>query len=124
MVQAATLRRRRITPMFLTIFLTLLVGTAALAAAIAWGGPPHVSPLASINDPFKGVDSRDVPPAQHYTARDGTSLAWHSYRPAGTVLDAPQRRVCWCMGRPRAGSRTIRWRRLWPQKAMPWPPWT
>lgn len=79
--------------MFLTIFLTLLVGTAALAAAIAWGGPPHVSPLASINDPFKGVDSRDVPPAQHYTARDGTSLAWHSYRPAGTVLDAPQRRV-------------------------------
>ena len=93
MVLSATLRRRRITPMLLTIFLTLLVGTAALAAAIAWGGPPHVSPLASINDPFKGVDSHNVPPSQLYTARDGTSLAWHSYRPAMEVPDAPQRRV-------------------------------
>jgi pimeloyl-ACP methyl ester carboxylesterase len=92
MTQSPTLRPRRLYPMLIA---TLLVtaGIAGLAAAIAWGGPKDIAPLASINDPFKHVDYSGVPPAQHYTARDGTSLAWHGYRPALAMAETLQRRV-------------------------------
>lgn len=79
--------------------LLLTAAIAGLAAAIAWGGPKDIPPLASFNNPFKDVDYSNVPPAQRYTARDGTSLAWHGYTPAGGAggtgasASAPLRRV-------------------------------
>ena len=39
--------------------LVLLV--LALIAALAFGGPKPIAPLASINAPFKNVDFSDVP---------------------------------------------------------------
>ena len=56
--------------------------SGGVAAAVAWGGPRELPPLPSINDPFRGVDFSTVPAAQHYTARDGTALAFHAYPPA------------------------------------------
>lgn len=95
MVRPTTLRRRRrVAPMLLTAFLTLLACTAVLAAAIAWGGPRDIQPLASINDPFAGVDWRGIPGTQRYSARDGTSLAWYSYPATTTATKGePVRRV-------------------------------
>ena len=86
-------RRRYAMFIAATLLTAVLAALAGLAAAIAWGGPKDIPPLASINNPFKDVDYSNVPPAQRYTARDGASLAWHSYSPAGAAPDAPQRRV-------------------------------
>ncbi len=66
---------------------------AALAAAIAWGGPKDITPLASVNTPFDGVDFSGLPPAQRYTARDGTAPAWYAYAPASDAASTPPRRV-------------------------------
>eukprot|EP01034_Spumella_vulgaris_P017582 gene17582-22420_t len=76
-------RRRYTTWIAATLLTAVLAALAGLAAAIAWGGPKNIPPLASINNPFKDVDYSNVPPAQRYTARDGTSLAWHGYSPTG-----------------------------------------
>lgn len=62
-------------------------------AAVAWGGPKDIPPLASINNPFRDVDYSKVPKVQRYTARDGTSLAWYGYTPAPSANTAPARRV-------------------------------
>jgi len=63
------------------------------AAAVTWGGPKDIPPLASINNPFRDVDYSKVPKVQRYTARDGTSLAWYGYTPAPSATTAPARRV-------------------------------
>lgn len=52
---------------------------AALATAIAFGGPARLRPLQSVNDPFKSVDFSDLPPADRFAARDGTQLAYRTY---------------------------------------------
>ena len=65
----------------------------ALLAAMAWGGPRGIAPLASVNSPFEGVDFSGLPPVQRYTARDGTPLAWHAYGPATPGAAGPARRV-------------------------------
>ncbi|MES2612199.1 MAG: hypothetical protein V4679_18245 [Pseudomonadota bacterium] len=65
----------------------------ALLAAIAWGGPRDIAPLASVKTPFAGVDFSGLPPVQRYTARDGTPLAWHAYGPAMPGAARPVRRV-------------------------------
>lgn len=82
----------RALPLLITsvLVLALVVG---LAAAITWGGPKDIAPLASINDPFSSVDNSRLPPVQQYTARDGTSLAWRAYSPTHPVAGAVQRRV-------------------------------
>ena len=81
--------------MFLKTLLLLLVLLAALAAAVAaaliWGGPGPIAPLASINEPFAKVDYSALPAPSHYTARDGTVMAWLHYPPAGN--DAKARRI-------------------------------
>lgn len=92
MTQTSRLRPRSRYPLFIAAAL-LTLGLAGLAAAIAWGGPHDIPPLSSINNPFKGVDYGGVPPAQRYTARDGTSLAWHGYSPSPATAATPQRRV-------------------------------
>lgn len=66
----------------------------ALLAAMAWGGPRDIAPLASVNSPFEGVDFSGLPPVQRYAARDGTPMAWHAYGPAAPGAAGPrQRRV-------------------------------
>jgi len=76
--------------LLLALLLTAIVGCAA---AVAWGGPKEIPPLASINNPFRGVDYSSVPRVQRYTARDGTSLAWHGYLPMPSTATTPMRRV-------------------------------
>ena len=104
MTPTRTPQPRRRYAMFIaaTLLTAVLAALAGLAAAIAWGGPKDIPPLASINNPFKDVDYSNVPPAQRYTARDGASLAWHGYSPTGGTggtggtdasASAPQRRV-------------------------------
>jgi pimeloyl-ACP methyl ester carboxylesterase len=65
----------------------------ACAAAVTWGGPHDIPPLASINDPFKGIDFSNVPKVQRFIARDDTSLAWYGYQPVPSIATAPVRRV-------------------------------
>lgn len=74
-----------------TALLTVLL--VALAMAIVWGGPKDITPLASVNSPFDGVDFSSVPPAQQYRARDGSTLAWYGYEPAHDARSSPPRRV-------------------------------
>lgn len=93
MARPSLLRQRRITPMLVTFALVLIAFVAVLASALAFGGPRDIAPLASVNDPFEKVDFSRVPPAQRYTARDGTPLAWYSYAPAAAATQAPVRRV-------------------------------
>lgn len=70
----------------------LALGTAAaLLGALAFGGPHAPTPLASINPPFAGADYTALPALRHYTARDGTALAWRHYAPAAAL--AGQHRV-------------------------------
>ncbi len=76
--------------LLLAFLLTAIVGCAA---AVAWGGPKDIPPLASINNPFRDVDYSKVPKVQRYTARDETSLAWYGYTPAPSATTAPARRV-------------------------------
>jgi non-heme chloroperoxidase len=58
-----------------------LVGLAVVAIAVALvkGGPKPPVPLASINEPFKFVDTSDLPPTERFTARDNTALAYRRY---------------------------------------------
>ncbi|MDP1742579.1 alpha/beta hydrolase [Polaromonas sp.] len=79
----------------LATFATVALVFTALAAAVAFGGPEPIAPLASINDPFARVDFSTVPPASRYTARDGTALAWLRYPAAGIATGnaAAARRV-------------------------------
>lgn len=70
---------RSITFTAFAAFAAMALLFTALAAAIAFGGPAPIAPLASINEPFAKVDFSAVPPARRYAARDGTSLAWLDY---------------------------------------------
>jgi non-heme chloroperoxidase len=56
-----------------------LVGLAVAAAALIWGGPKQPAPVASINEPFKSIDTSDLPPLERYAARDNTPLAYRYY---------------------------------------------
>ncbi len=60
----------------------------AFAAAIAWGGPEPIAPLASINAPFAKIDFSTVPAPSHFAARDGTPMTWHHYPAAGELPNA------------------------------------
>lgn len=58
--------------MMIAAALVLLI--LALTAAVTFGGPKPIAPLASINEPFNKVDFSNVPAARRFIARDGTSL--------------------------------------------------
>ena len=88
------LRPRRIVTMLISVLVIAVSGViVGCAAAVAWGGPKDIPPLASINNPFRDVDYSKVPKVQRYTARDGTSLAWYGYTPAPSANTARARRV-------------------------------
>jgi alpha-beta hydrolase superfamily lysophospholipase len=55
-----------------------LVIVAALS--ITLGGPGTPLPMKSINDPCKAADYSDLPPLSHYSARDGSVLAFRYYQ--------------------------------------------
>ncbi|MFL9863427.1 alpha/beta hydrolase [Paraburkholderia fungorum] len=63
-----------------------LVGLAIMAVALVKGGPKQPPTLASINEPFKSVDTSDLPLLERYTARDNTQLAYRHY--AGGITPA------------------------------------
>lgn len=56
-----------------------LVGLAIMAVALAKGGPKQPPPLASINEPFKSIDTSDLPPVECFSARDSVALAYRRY---------------------------------------------
>ncbi|MFM0110097.1 alpha/beta hydrolase [Paraburkholderia nemoris] len=55
------------------------VGLAIMALALVKGGPKQPPPLASINEPFKSVDTSDLPPVERCAARDNAALAYRRY---------------------------------------------
>ena len=56
-----------------------LVVAAAFALAIAFGGPGRPEAMASISQPFKGVNFSGLPAIERFTARDGTPLGFRRY---------------------------------------------
>ncbi len=85
------------TPLFSKLaWASTLVGGLA-AAVLAWavigGGPKPVAGMASINNPFKSVNYREMPALQRFIARDGTPLAYRHYAAATTSDASPARRV-------------------------------
>lgn len=68
--------------------LVALLLVAALAAAVAFGGPGTPAPMTSINDPFKNLDYSGLPAARRFIARDGTPLSYRFYAPQGTPRGA------------------------------------
>lgn len=76
-----------------SLLIAAFIVVIGCAAAVTWGGPQNIPPLASINDPFKDVDYSNVPKVQRYTARDGASLAWHGYLPMPSTATTPMRRM-------------------------------
>ncbi|HEX4301159.1 MAG TPA: alpha/beta fold hydrolase [Rhizomicrobium sp.] len=63
----------------ITLPLLVLAAAAGLAAVIVFSAPTTLAPLRSVADSFAGVDFSDMPPMQHFTARDGTALAYRAY---------------------------------------------
>ncbi len=55
------------------------------AAAIVFGGPKPLPPLASINNAFKSVDYSTLPLLLRYAAADGEALAYRHYAPAAAA---------------------------------------
>ncbi len=77
--------------LLLLMITTVLLIT--LLAAMTWGGPRGIAPLASVNSPFEGVDFSGLPSVKHYAARDGTPMAWYGYGPAAPGAAGLARRV-------------------------------
>ncbi|HZZ13916.1 MAG TPA: alpha/beta fold hydrolase [Paraburkholderia sp.] len=61
----------------------LCAGLAIMAVALIKGGPKQPPPLASINEPFKSVDTSDLPSIERFTARDNAMLAYRRYASGG-----------------------------------------
>ncbi|MEJ0042867.1 MAG: alpha/beta fold hydrolase [Rhizomicrobium sp.] len=61
------------------LVLVVLAAAAALAAVIAFSTPKTPPAMASVSKPFAGLDFSGLPPKRHYTARDGTALAYRAY---------------------------------------------
>ncbi|MCC7348143.1 MAG: alpha/beta fold hydrolase [Variibacter sp.] len=55
---------------------------AALAGMIAFGTSTPPQPLASISDPFRSVDFRDLPAVQTLATRKGSPIAYRTYAAA------------------------------------------
>jgi non-heme chloroperoxidase len=69
----------------------LIVVVAVLAGMIAFGTADPPPYLASVGEPFRKVDFRDLPPAGTTPARDGTPIAFRVW--AAPVPAAPERVV-------------------------------
>jgi non-heme chloroperoxidase len=58
---------------------TVLAAVMAVALAITFGGPGEPAALASINNPFKDVDTSHLPAVTKYATRQGDQLAYRYY---------------------------------------------
>ncbi len=76
-------RMRKILRRLLTTFVVVFV---ALGAVIAFDAPAKPPPLASVSDPFEGVDFSNVPAVQTYAARDGAKLEYRAYEGTGSQV--------------------------------------
>lgn len=65
-----------------------LLAVAALAGVIAFGTARPLPPLASISEPFKGVDFAGLPPLERLAVPHGSPIAYRRYGKAekGVVL--------------------------------------
>lgn len=57
----------------------ILLAALAVTAVLTFGGPKTPPPLLSVSNPFKGVSFEGMPASTHFTARDGTPLAYRHY---------------------------------------------
>jgi non-heme chloroperoxidase len=51
------------------ILMVVVAALAAIAVAIAFGGPSRLLPMQSVSDPFKSVDFSDLPSLDRCMAR-------------------------------------------------------
>lgn len=65
--------------------LVAVLGASILAGMIVFGTSDPPPPLASIAEPFRTVDFRDLPPIETTPARRGTPIAFRVYRPNATA---------------------------------------
>jgi alpha-beta hydrolase superfamily lysophospholipase len=70
----------------LVALLVVCLPLAAIALALAFGGPVRPTAMSSINDPFKSVDFSDLPPVVTFQADDGKALAYRVYHPSAVTL--------------------------------------
>jgi non-heme chloroperoxidase len=61
------------------LMIGVLLCTLALTGFVAFGTAKAPPPLAALASPYRNVDFSDLPPLQHYPARDGASLAYREY---------------------------------------------
>ena len=76
--------------LFVVMATIVFLPVAILAIMIAFGTSAAPPPLASISDPFRGVDFSDLPKRETIKARDGTPLAVRIYRASGAPIEAMQ----------------------------------
>jgi non-heme chloroperoxidase len=57
----------------------IVVALAVLGGVLAFDAPAKPPPLASVSDPFAGVDFSDLPAVRTYPARDGAELGYRVY---------------------------------------------
>ncbi len=57
----------------------IIIICAGIAAAIALSSPKSPPTMELIAAPFRSMDFSHLPPLSHYTARDGTQLAYRAY---------------------------------------------
>jgi non-heme chloroperoxidase len=58
----------------------------AMTLAIAFGGPSKPQPVDSINQPFRNINTSDLPPIKTYRSWDSSELAYRHY----TAIGKPQ----------------------------------
>jgi pimeloyl-ACP methyl ester carboxylesterase len=66
----------------------MLAALGTLAAMIVFGTADPPPPLASISEPFRKVDYRDLPPLQETPARKGTPIAFRAYQSDKAATEA------------------------------------
>ncbi len=91
-LDAASLFKRALKPLFKTIAIAATVMTVVIAGALLLGGPKSMAQMASVNKPFATLDYTGLPAPSTFTARDGAALTYLHY-PAKTALKPAQRVV-------------------------------
>jgi pimeloyl-ACP methyl ester carboxylesterase len=78
--------KRRLMSVVLVLGGVLVLAAAVLAGMIAFGTSDPPPFLASVAEPFRKVDFRDLPPVETTAARDGTAIAFRAWlaRPPAT----------------------------------------
>lgn len=88
-------------------FVALLVLSLGLGAAIFWGEPDQPLEMASINNPFKGLDYSRLPPLQTYATKDAQRLSYREYSSAAITSAAAATRAVVLVHGSSADSRSM-----------------